>query len=129
MINLEGTIPPSNLWKRVWDILYEIYDESGEENLGEGYLLKYEGWGGICVEEIWEEVEAEQKRRGIDIYCEEAEGEREESCYEYAREQSFNIIGDEWKPELNKRGYRFIDGGYDGGGIYGITRALFKIDV
>lgn len=42
--------PPLKIWKRVWDTLDEISDESGENDWGEGYLLKYEGWGGVCVE-------------------------------------------------------------------------------
>ena len=128
-INPEGIESPSEIWKLVSDTLEEISDESGDEDLGEGYLLKYEGWSGVCVEEVWVEVEAKEKGRGIDIWSEEAEGESEQACYEYAEEQSYKIIDDEWKPELKGRGYHFIAGGYDHGGLYGRTWALFKKDV
>jgi hypothetical protein len=124
--NLEKTMPSPEIWEQVWATLEEISDESGEENLGKGYLLKYEGWGGICVEEIWTKVEAEQRRRGIHSGSEEIEEEREQACYEFAEEQSYKIIDEEWKPELKERGYCFITGGYDHGGLYGRTWALFK---
>lgn len=126
--NPEATIPPK-IWKQVWDILEEISDESGEEDIGEGYLFKYEGWGGICVEAVWRKVVTEQIRNG-EIYVEsdQAEEEIEQACRRYAEEQSYKIIFDEWKPELKERGYHFIYGGYDNGGLYGRTWALFKKD-
>ena len=111
---------------RIWDILTEVSDEVGEDEIGDGYLLKYEGWGGFCVENVWSEVEKRQKRLGLDINSSSANAEREEACFEYAREQSDIIIEDEWKAELKERGYDFVDGGYDDGGLYGRTWALFK---
>ena len=128
-VNHEEMKSSPEIWEKVWNSLEEISDESGEDDLGEGYLLKYEGWSGVCVEEVWAKVEERQKREGMDIKSEEAEEEREEACYEYAEEQSYKIIDDEWKPELKERGYRFIDGGYDWGGLYGRTWAIFKKDV
>jgi len=110
----EGTMPPPKIWIQVWDTLAVISDECGEDDLGKGYLLKYEGWSGTCVEEVWNKVKAEE--------------EGEETCYEYAEEQSYKIIDDEWEPKLRERGYRFIVGGYDHGGLYGRTWALFKKD-
>ena len=62
-IEPEGTKSSSEIWKLVSDTLEEISDESGDEDLGEGYLLKYEGWSGVCVEEMWMEVEAKQERK------------------------------------------------------------------
>ena len=94
------------------DILAEVSDEIGEEDLGDGYLLKYKGWDGACIDEIWNSFEEEQ--------------EREDASYQYAEDQSYIIISNEWKPELKHRGYTFIDGGYDSGGLYGRTWALFK---
>jgi len=126
--NPEKTMLSPEIWEQVWGTLEEISDESGEEELGEGYLLKYEGWGGICVEDIWANVEAEQKKRGIDIESMESEEEREQACYEYAEEQSYKIIGEEWKSQLKERGYCFITGGHDDGGLYGRTWVLFKKD-
>ncbi len=122
-------MPSPKIWKLVWEILDEISDESGEDDLSEGYLLKYEGWGGVCGEEVWAKVEEEQERMGIVIESEEAEEEREEACFKYAEEQSYKIIEDEWKPKLKESGYRFLNGGYDDGGLYGRTWALFKKDV
>jgi len=124
--NLGETMLPHRIWKQIWSTLEEISDESGEEKIGERYLLKYEGWGGICVEDIWAKVESVQKQMGVDIESGEAKEERERSCYEFADEQSYKIINQEWGPELKSRGYMIITGGYDCGGLYGRTWALFK---
>lgn len=126
--NSEGKVPPPKVWRRVRDTLEEISDDSGEDDLGEGYLLRYEGWGGVCVEKVWSKTEAEQVRRGIDIEGDEAKEERETACNEYAEKESYKIIEDEWEPQLKERGYRFICGGYDHGGLYGRTWALFVKD-
>ncbi len=107
----------------------KISDESGEDELGQGYLLKYEGWSGICVGKAWAKVKAEQRRKGIATDRKEAEEERKDACYQYSREQSFKIIESEWMPRLNKRKLSFLAGGYDdGGGLYGKTWAPFKRD-
>jgi hypothetical protein len=118
--------PPNEIWEKVWNAVAEVSDESGEDDLGRGYLLKYEGWGGFCVESVWGEVEAAQKRKGMDIYSGKAKDERENACYQYAEEQSYDIIETEWIPESKEREYIFVDGGYDEGGLYGRTWALFK---
>lgn len=125
----KGALLPPKIWKWILDTLEEVSDEIGEEDLGEGYLLKYEGWGGICVEKVRLKIEVQQKRKGIDILRDLAQEEREKAYYEYAKEQGYKIIDDEWKPELKGRGYCFIDGGYNAGGLYGRTWALFKKDV
>ena len=121
-------MPPLEVWNQVWDTLEEISDESGEDDLGEGYLLRYEGWGGVCVEKVWSKIEAEQVGRRIDIELEEAEEERETACYEYAEKEGYEIIGKEWELQLKERGYHLICGGYDPGGLYGRTWALFVKD-
>jgi hypothetical protein len=118
--NLQGVI------NEMWQILIEVSDEVGEQEVGHGYLLKYEGWGGFCVESVWSEVQKRQEQQGVDIDSSAAIAEREEACYEYAREQTDMIIEDEWKTELEERGYNFVDGGYDDGGLYGRCWALFK---
>jgi hypothetical protein len=110
------TAPPA-IWKRVWGTLEEISDETGEDHLGKGYLLVYEGWSGVCVEHIWDKIEGE----GMDE-------ERETACQQYAEKESYKIIDDQWKSQLKERGYRFISGGYDHGGLYGRTWALFRKD-
>lgn len=126
--NPKRTIPPSEVWERVWDILEEVSDENREDDLGKGYLLRYEGWGGLCVEGVWSETEAKQIRRGIDTETEEAEEEREAACREYAEQETPIIIEEEWEPELRDRGYYLVCGGYDPGGLYGRTWALFVKD-
>lgn len=117
---------PEKIWDEVEAVLHEVSDEIGEDNLGEEYLLKYEGWSGFCVHETWTNIGVEQLRTGTDDESNEAEGMIEEACYEYAEDQSYKIIEDEWKSELSKRGFYFVDGGYDSGGLYGRTWALFK---
>ncbi len=118
--------PPAEIWEQIWNNLGDVSDEIGEDDLGNGYILKYEGWGGFCVETIWGNVEATQKRKGMNICSEEARDEREEACYQYAEDQSYDILETEWIPQLRERGYLLIDGGYDEGGLYGRTWALFK---
>jgi len=117
---------PSKIWKLAQRTLEEISDECGEEDLGCGYLLKYEGWSSMCVEKVWSKTEVEQKKNGIDTDSEEAKGEIEEICRKYAEQQSYKIIHEEWELQLLERGYRFISGGYDSGGLYGRTWTLFK---
>jgi hypothetical protein len=114
------------IYKLAYDTLSEISDECGEEELVEGYLLKFEGWCSICFEEVLIMIEAEQLKRDMDIESREAEDEKMTACYNYAEEKSYLIIENEWKPELERRCYNFIDGGYDKGGLYGITWSLFK---
>lgn len=79
--------------------------------------------------EVWEKIVAEQSEKGMERESEKVEEERENACYEYAEEKSYKIIDDEWKPDLKMRGYCFIDRGYDSGGLYGRTWALFQKDI
>ncbi|MFH1640165.1 MAG: hypothetical protein ABIB93_07665 [Chloroflexota bacterium] len=122
----KSIIQSSKIWGKIYDVLDEVSDEVGEDVVGGGFLLKYEGWGSSCVEELWCKIETEQKKRGIDISSDEAEEEREGVCFVFVEEQSEKMIAFEWKPEMKKRGYCFIDGGYEHGGLYGKTWALFK---
>ncbi len=127
----ENSIPTTDdeltdVMNEVWDFMSDVSDEVGEAEVGDGYLLKYEGWGGFCAENVWADAENKQRNSGVDVNSENAKAERENTCYEYAANQSGGIIDDEWIPELKKRGYLFIDGGYDEGGLYGRTWTLFK---
>lgn len=115
--------PPTRIWEQTWELLEEVSDESGEHDLGEGYLLKYEGWGEICVGEFLGQVREEQGIGGQGGITEE---EAEQACHEFAERESHTIVTNEWKPLLEKRGYGFVEGGYCRGGLYGRTWALFK---
>jgi hypothetical protein len=105
---------PSNIYNLINDILNEVSDECHEQELDEGYLIKYEGWSNVCFENAWNNIGKLE------------EGERDAFFCNHAEEQSYLIIEEEWKPRLAKRFYNFIDGGYQKGGLYGITWALFK---
>ena len=118
----------NNIINSLWDILGEVSDETGEEELGEGYLLKYEGWSEICFIQILPNLQIELRRKNINVKSRKSIKEIEEDFYKYAEVESYKIIEDEWKPGLEKRGYLFIEGGYDNGGLYGRTWALFKND-
>lgn len=124
--NREGKTVPPETWTQVWETLNQISGEAGEEKLEGCHFLKYEGWGGACVEAVWQEVWEQQRARGADVESAQAEEEREAACSQYAEEQSYMIVDHEWKPALRRRGYRLVDGGYEDGGLYGRTWALFK---
>lgn len=123
---LKQKTPLHEILKQASSFLDRISDEVGEEDIGEGYLLKYEGWGPACVDTAWPMFEALQGRRDIRVDGEQVEEDRECALFRYAEEQSYKIIDSEWKHKLRKRGYCFTDGGYDDGGLYGRTWALFR---
>jgi hypothetical protein len=116
----------NDIMDEVWDFLEDVSDECGETELGYGYLLKYEGWSGNCVDDEWKEVEKRQRMAGKDTETKESEQEKTEACCEYAGDQTLKIIQTEWRPRLRQRGYSFVDGGYEHGGLYGKTWALFR---
>ncbi len=97
------------IWNWVLDILAEVSDEIGVTKKGE-FLLAYEGWGGFCVSGVFDPKKNEE--------------ENEEAYYQYAEEQSGEVI-EEWI-EAYKRTHRLIDSGYQPTGLYGVTWALFK---
>jgi len=108
-------IPP-DIYNLINNVLDEVSDECNEEEIYEGYLLKYEGWSNLCFEYGWNNID------------ENVDGEIDDYFYKHAEEQSHLIIEEDWKPRLAKRFYNFIDGGYYKSGLYGITWALFKKD-
>ena len=116
---------PDSLWDPIQAIVQEVSDEIGEEDLGDGYFLKYEGWGGLCIEHVWLRVLELQERAGLDTESAEAIEAREDACYEYAEKQTDKIIEAVWIPEMKKRGFTYLYGSFDPGGLYGRTWALF----
>ena len=115
--------PTDDLWKEIADIIEEISDKVGEADLGEGCLLKFEGWSPVCFPET---LASPETRKGKNVETEITHADGEETYYRYAEEESCKIIEKEWKPELRERGYGLVEGGYDSGGLYGRTWALFK---
>jgi len=101
---------PSHIMKKAMDSIDEVSDDIGEEQLDDDHILKFEGWSGFCVSKVWEETKED----------------KEEACEEFAEKESYKIIENEWKPQMDRRGYKFIDGGYARGGLYGRTWAIFK---
>lgn len=116
---------PPEVYERAWALLGEISDEVGEEELGCGYLLKYEGWSAGCLEDWWALGETGQGPNRGDEGA-EAEDQEDDAYCDYAEAQSERIIDDEWRPALCRRGYRCIAGGYLPGGLYGRTWALLE---
>lgn len=108
-VNIKESDPPPKIWKWVWDTLAEISDEVGVEKKGK-CLLTYEGWGGICVSDVFDPNKSEE--------------ENEDESYKYAEEQSSDVI-EEWI-EKYKGTHCLIDLGYEPTGLYGVTWALFK---
>jgi len=108
-IYLKKSEPTTKLWNWVRDTLDEVSDEIGAEKKGK-YLLKYEGWGGFCVSEVYNPKKSDE--------------ENEDRYYEYAEEQS-DVVLEEWIEEYKKT-HSLIDGGYQSTGLYGVTWALFK---
>jgi hypothetical protein len=73
------------------------------------WLLAYEGWGGFCVESVWDEKRSDE--------------ENEDAAYAYAEEQSPTVIR-EWVDKLSK--CELVESGYMPTGLYGVTWALFR---
>ncbi|MBM4295000.1 MAG: hypothetical protein FJ126_08885 [Deltaproteobacteria bacterium] len=90
---------PADIYNLITNVLDEISDECNEEELCEGYLIKYEGWSIICFENVWTNFDLK------------VDDEIDEYFYNYAEEQSYLTI-EEWKLQLENRFYDFIDGGY-----------------
>jgi len=108
-INSKELDPSPKIWEWVWDTLIEISHEVDTEENGE-YMLTYEGWSGICVSSVFDPTKSDE--------------ENEDRYYEYAEEQSDDIIK-EWLEEC-KETHDLIDYGYEPTGLYGVTWALFK---
>lgn len=104
----EETIIPSKIWEWLWNILEEVSDEVGIEKKGE-CLLAYEGWGGLCVNKVFDPTKSVE--------------ENENRYYKFAEEKSNEVI-EEWI-DIYKE-YYLIDSGHEPIGLYGVTWALFK---
>jgi len=95
---------PNYIDEQMWSTLDEISDETGELQLDENWLLRYEGWGAECFPPKLPE----------------------NFFVNYAIRQSPKIHK-EWNTEMTKRGYRTIMIGHDENlGLYGVTYALYK---
>ena len=90
--------------KEMWEILDQISDETGELQLNEHHVLRYEGWSPSCFPPKLPE----------------------NFFVNYAIRQSPKIHK-EWNAEMNKRGYKTIMTGHDENlSLYGCTYALYK---
>lgn len=107
-IGEDDTIP-DQIWTEVYRTLDQISDEVGQEEISNGDILKFEGWSPNCFTHLL--------AKGI--------GD-ESSLIEYAENQTQVIIYKEWAPQMAKRRYKIIQGGYIPGALYGITWAIFR---
>jgi len=102
------SIPP---YIQAWvdGVLEEVSDEVGKEENGE-FLLLYEGWSSICVDEVYDPLKSDE--------------ENEKAYYSFAEEQSGKVI-EGWVVKYS--GYQLVQCGYERRlGLYGVTWALFK---
>ncbi len=95
---------PKDIDGQMWQTLNEISDETGELQLDEHWLLRYEGWSPTCFptklpENFW---------------------------VNHAIRQS-SKIHKEWNAEMQQRGYKATMLGHDEHlGLYGVTYALYQ---
>ena len=90
--------------KEMWEILDQISDETGEHQLDNNYILRYEGWSPSCFPPKLPE----------------------NFFVNYAIRQSPKIHK-EWSAEMTKRGYKAIMIGHDENlALYGVTYALYR---
>ena len=54
---------PDAIWNWVNGVLDEVSDEIGKE-ANSRYLLVYEGWGGLCVESVWDPAKPDDANEG-----------------------------------------------------------------
>ena len=92
-------------WTEIYKILDRVSDECNEEELSNGDILKFEGWSPNCFPEAVED---------------------EDDSENYARSQSPDIIEKDWLPQMKRRRCRLITSGFEPGGLYGVTWALFR---
>lgn len=92
---------------KIGEILDEISDEIGEEQLDPIHILKFEGWSPSCMPES--------------IL---SKGEHAMSLY---AERQAPKIHREWRKEMSTRGYKMVKEGHEPGkGLYGVTWALYS---
>ncbi len=102
---LADDIIPDGIWNEVYRILDSVSDECGEDELSNCDILKYEGWSGNCFSDL-----------------DKFDGDEEE----YAASQTSSIVDGDWVPQMVRRKYKLIENGYEPGGLYGVTWAIFR---
>lgn len=91
--------------EEMWELLNQVSDETGEQRLKGGYVLKYEGWSSICIPTRYK---------------------NEEAMRNYGTRQSDKILT-EWRRVMIRRGYGVVEEGHDERlGLYGVTYALYR---
>jgi hypothetical protein len=101
---------PGAVWAWLEEVLYDVSDECDRVHRGP-YMLCYEGWGGFCVGDVWD------NSRTTD--------ENEEACYAYAEEMAGTVIA-EWEDEYSQT-HELVEAGHKPTGLYGVTWALFRL--
>ena len=95
---------PKEIDQQMQETLDEVSDETGELQLNDAWLLKYEGWSASCFPPKLPE----------------------NFFVSYAIRQSPKIHR-EWNAEMKQRGYKAIELGHDENlSLYGVTYALYK---
>jgi len=95
---------PKEIDQQMWETLDEVSDETGELQLNDAWLLKYEGCSASCFPPKLPE----------------------NFFVNYAIRQSPKIHK-EWNAEMTKRGYKAVMLGHDENlGLYGVTYVLYK---
>jgi len=92
-------------WTEIYRTLDSVSDECGEEVLSNGDILKFEGWSPNCFSDVVE---------------------NENDFEEYAKSQTPNIVENDWVPKMRRRRCKPIESGFEPGGLYGVTWALFR---
>jgi len=108
-------IIPEKVLNRLWEIVDEVSDECGEEKLNDNFIVKYEGWSGSCIPLA--ELSLELKKPISKI--------TEEEMKDYCMLKGLSITEEEWKSEMNKKGFEILGMGHEQKGLYGRTWALF----
>jgi len=97
---------PQTITDEMWETLDSVSDETGEQELSNRYILKYEGWSPSCFPAA---VTSEGAMRS------------------YAVGHSDAVL-QEWRQAMRKRGYRATsEEAHDSNlGLYGVTYALYE---
>ncbi len=103
--SLDDEIIPDEIWYKVYRILDSVSDECGEEELSNGDILRYEGWSANCFSDINDEFDGDEE--------------------DYAASRSPDIVNNDWRPKMAKKRCKLIESGYEPGGLYGVTWAVF----
>jgi len=104
------------LYQKLYEIMDEVSDEVGEEKIvlkEEEFVIKYEGWSGNCVP-----IEELEKKLGRKV--------KENDMLQYCKMKSLDVIEEEWKPQMEERGLKLMEMGFEGGGLIGKAWAIFR---